>query len=120
MTSHREQGFRLADRNQVRIEALEKKLRRAIDERDAARAETNQAKRMALTLDKALEDAQHAKLVAERASAAARASLEAVLKETRGELERMKARMQLELSRRTIRSRLRAVWARVLQKGIPT
>lgn len=118
--SRREDGFRVADRNQVRIEALEKKLRRAIDERDAARAETNQAKRLSLTLNKSLEDAHHAKLVSDRAAAAARASLEAVLKDTRGELERMRARMQLELERRTIRSRLKAFRAWVLQKGIPS
>lgn len=120
--SRREDGFRVADRHQVRIEALEKKLRRAIDERDLARAGENTAKRMALAIGKSLEDAQHAKLVSDRSAQAARASLEAVLKDTRGELERMRARMQVELERRTIRARWRAlkgVWARVLQKGMP-
>jgi hypothetical protein len=113
--SRREDGFRVADRHQVRIEALEKKLRRAIEERDAARAGENTAKRLALTLGKSLEDAQHAAVMADQRAAAARASLEAVLAETRRELAQMRTRLQAELEeieRGTIRARLGRLVAR--------
>lgn len=108
--TRREDGFRVADRHQVRIESLEKKLRHAIDERDAARSDCNQARRMALTLGQSLEQAQHAALISDKRAAAARQSLEVVLAETRHELERMGAQLQAEMERRTIGARLRRMF----------
>lgn len=112
MNARREEGFRVADTHQVRIESLEKKIIRMRDERDLAHAETNNAKRLALALGKSLEEAQHAAVMADQRAGAARASLEAVLSETRRELNRMAAELQADLERRTIRARLGRLFSR--------
>lgn len=115
--SRREEGFRVADTRQVRIESLERKVKVLREERDAARAETNTAKRLALSLDRQATDARGAAAIHEQAAIIARQNLRIASESMARDLKQLQASLAEEIAHRSIRARVKRWLRRPFARG---
>lgn len=108
--SRREEGFRVADTRQIRIESLERKVKVLREERDVARAELNQAKRLVLNMERSSTEARGAAAVHEQAAIIARQNLRIASESMARDLRQLRERLAEEVARGSVRARITRWW----------